>query len=123
MSVIINPGTGPVWPATRENAEACVRQFIVDLKLPGVTYENVVMADELHDDFDGRFAFDLHRGDRKCEIAIPGLPVEEVRYTDPKTENSLAYPRMYVEGNSWLWLYALGQAGDYLGDDNESGGS
>jgi hypothetical protein len=116
MSVIINPGAGPVGGATRENAEACMRQFITDLELPGVTYEYIGGAEKPED---GRFEFNLNRGRQNCGVAMPGLPVEDVRYIDRQKQNSLAFPRMYVEGNSWVWLYGLSQAHGYL-TENES---
>ncbi len=109
----INPGSGPVDGATKENAEVCIRQFIVDLKLAGVTYEYIGPGPD-GSSFDGRFEFNLNLGGQNCSVDMPGIPLERVRYIDRQKQNIWDFPRLYVEGSSWVWVYAISQARSFL---------
>lgn len=114
-SVVINPGTGEVRGATEDHATTNIQHFIADLqpddgrrlcvewsRAPGFDYGK------------GRYAFVLRtcNGTRFSEIQMPGWPLSEVRFTpdlDP-----WVFPRLYVNGSSWLWAYAIGCAHDDL---------
>lgn len=95
--------------ATAETAEANMAVFVQDLdgEAAEVTgYERTPDADY----GDGRYAFTLSVADgRTFEIQMPGIPLEHLRGdgTDP-----FAYHRLYVDGNSWLWGYALATVGE-----------
>lgn len=104
MHVIINPGAGPVPGATLEHAEENLRHFLTDL---GGEHVHSVRIPDL--DEDGRFGFLIWQGQRCHEIEMPGLPIEHVRYLGDG-QNIWAYPRLYVDGGSWVWKFALGVA-------------
>lgn len=102
--IIINPGTEPVAGATEENAAANMEAFAADLRERGME----VTAIERHPSNDrgsGRFGFELVFADGTgTEIDMPGLSLDQVRFLGG---NSRSFPRLYVDGSSWLWLYAL----------------
>lgn len=119
MRVYINPGSGPVEGATEVNADANMAQLIVDARLtaPG-RYERAPAADE----DDGRFAFVVSCNGRTCEVHMPGLPLEAVRYLGVEGQNIWHYPRLYVDGSSWVWKYAMTSLFDVLcGAPNDDG--
>jgi hypothetical protein len=100
--VIINPGAGPVDGATEENAINNIKHFVTDcdkldlswVRVPGLDYG------------EGRYAFLVWRGQRCHEIQMPGLPLERVRYTSDE-QNIWDFPRLYVDGSSWVWKFAV----------------
>lgn len=102
--VIINPGTGPCNGAFQPCAEENLQQFIKDLKLsePDVT---VKPYKKLRPDDRGYFDFTLVRGQRECEISMPGIPLAEVRYYKGGG-SAWNFQRLYVDGSSWLWEFA-----------------
>lgn len=109
--VMINPGTGPVHNATRELARENITALIQDARqgrVDGVTVEDTGREDE------GRFTFILRSGTRTCDVDMPGLPEDEARYLGRDDQNILDFPRLYVEGSSWVWLYAIDQVRHYL---------
>ena len=105
MKAIINPGTEPIATATEQNAVLNMAQFVEDslcatrfLRNPDKDYG------------DGRFAFDVFFDDapgQAIEVQMPGLPLDNVRYLGKKGQNIWNYPRLYVDGSSWGWCYAL----------------
>lgn len=46
-------------------------------------------------------------------IDMPGLPLDQVRYLRPTQEDIFSeqsifdFPRIFIDGNSWVWYYAL----------------
>lgn len=107
--VIINPGTGPVHDATVEAAEANIKALVEDA-CAGRERPTIKRASG---DSQGRFAFELSVGDRECEVDMPGLPLEQVRYTGPP-QSIFDFPRLYVNGSSWVWPYAVSMVDDAL---------
>ena len=105
--VIINPGTGPV-EGTRNQAKKNMQQFLQDLQLPKATMRFI------REEEDGRFTFHIKKGDHVCEVEMPGLPIEQVRWIDDPDQNIWHFPRLYVDGSSWVWHYALSAARDRL---------
>jgi len=101
-TIIINPGTGPVANATEEHALKNIKQFIEDTKVEGIKCVRVP-----EEDADGRFAFLLWRGTRCHLVDMPGAPLEKVRYTDQRNQNIWDFPRLYVDGSSWVWIFAV----------------
>jgi hypothetical protein len=103
--VIINPGTGPVAGATVELADAAVRRFAADLRAPGRTVsEPERVASTGHE---GRWTYRITVDGTDHEIEMPGVPLDRVRYLAEPGQNLFEYVRLYVDGNSWLWVNAL----------------
>lgn len=113
MSIIINPGSGPVPNATSVQALANAQVFAneVDAKLEG----------PLGTDGDGRWDFRLSRDGRTVEVEMPGIPLNKVRYVD-EDQDIWDFPRLYVDGSSWVWLYARNAAKSVLRGENEDEG-
>lgn len=115
--VVINPGTGPIENSVPWHAERNIRQFNLDLRLlQTVNYEWWYTPKE-----NGRYPFTLWTTSGKCEIDMPGIPLEDVRWIDAEGQNIWHYPRLYVDGSSFVWKYAVELARDKLrgitGDD------
>lgn len=111
--VLSNLGNGPVADDTcLDHAIANITTFIkeLDMKDPPVS---VTMRSPGHDGT-GRYQFDLHRGIRSADVDMPGLPLDEVRCTEDSMPRGC--PRLYVDGNSWWWCYALDMARTALAD-------
>jgi hypothetical protein len=104
-TVIINPGTGPVANASEDNAIENIKQFAKDCEeqsgCVGITWERTPEADD-----GGRFGFIVKREDVTHEIEMPGLPLEKVRYLND-SQTIWHFPRLYVDGSSWVWKYAV----------------
>lgn len=114
MRVILNPGTGPVADASEANAIACARQLAFDISDPAIRGDRgpVVLNASFerapqHDDGEGRYAFVFRLGERSATIDIPGRPVERVRYIDQDSQNIWDYPRLYINGSSFVWYYVV----------------
>ena len=111
--VLTNPNNGPIGGDTcLSHAIADVATFIDELgmKDPPVA---VTMQSPRHDGT-GRYSFMLHRGIRSVDVDMPGLPLDEVRCTENVMPRGC--PRLYVDGNSWWWCYALDTARTALAD-------
>lgn len=105
ISFITNPGSGPVADATEECAIECIQQFITDLHQP-TAYWAWGRRPEL--DKEGRFGFTLNADyGATCEVLMPGLPIERVRFFEGLGQDIWQYPRLYVDGQSWIWCFAL----------------
>lgn len=99
--MIINPGTGPVLDATVEHAAANMARLVEDAG--AITHER---APEL--DNNGRFGFRVLRDNGTvADVEMPGWPLERVRYTGENGQNIRDFPRLYVDGSSWVWKYAV----------------
>jgi hypothetical protein len=113
MFVLSNLGNGPVAGDTcLDHAIANITTFIkeLDMKDPPVS---ATMRSPGHDGT-GRYQFDLHRGIRTVDVDMPGLSIDEVRCTEDSMPRGC--PRLYVDGNSWWWCYALDMARTALAD-------
>ena len=47
---------------------------------------------------------------------MPGLPLGLVRFVDDVKQNCLEFPRLYVNGNSYYWKYAVNVVRDFFGE-------
>ena len=103
-NIIINPGTGSVLEASEENAIENIKCFISDNGVEDIVYKRIPNSDY----GDGRYAFCLKKDGICHEIQMPGLTIEKVRYLGNEDQNIWNYPRLYVDGSSWVWKYALG---------------
>lgn len=105
MQVVINPGSESVDHATLDDATANIKRFITDLEIDDPV--RVVRLPE--EDERGRFGFLLWWENCCTTIQMPGLPLDRVRYVN-RAQNPWEYPRLYVDGSSWLWCFALSAA-------------
>ena len=62
----------------------------------------------------------IHR-EHSRKIVMPGKPLDKVRYVGSPDQNIWDYLRLFVDGKSWVWEFAVGKARDHLifGADNE----
>lgn len=105
MNVVINPGSGPALGATEANAEQNMLQFIADLAKRGRPGGFARAADK--DYGDGRYAYIVEVAGRGAfEVQMPGLPLDAVRWLG-RDQDIWQFPRLYVDGNSWIWFFAL----------------
>lgn len=102
MNVYINPGSGPVEGAMEEDAIENMKKFIEDT---GTEHLNCLRIPE--EDAEGRFGFLLWKGTRCHFVDMPGLPLSQVRYMDENGQDIWDYPRLYIDGSSWVWKFAI----------------
>lgn len=108
MSIIISPGADWVVPEhSPEAAAANVVEFVRQLEARdhAVTHAPVVGPDS----FDGqcRYRFTVTVDGKPHEVDMPGLALEEVAFTGAEGQSIWDFPRLYVDGSSWIWKYAL----------------
>lgn len=104
MKIIINPGTEPIADTNEGLAISNAEAFATELHL-----ENVQVFRTPGQDYgNGRYAFNLYYEGRACSLQMPGLPLEKVAYHDG--DNPWHFPRLYIDGSSWLWEFALDSA-------------
>lgn len=102
--ISINPGSGPVnGELSWENAYENIKQWIKDCEIP----LHIVKSNHVPDE--GRYLFVLRNDeyDFETEVEMPGLPLEKVRYVRAEGQNILEFPRLYVDGGSWIWNCSL----------------
>lgn len=103
MSIAINPGSGPVGgEVSWDNAYENIAAYIADCEIP----MNIVRSEHKADE--GRYMFVLRNDeyDYQIDVEMPGLPLEKVRYVEGDERSILEFPRLYVDGGSWIWYLA-----------------
>lgn len=105
--IVINPGSGSVSGAMRVNAEANMAVFIADLKEGGHAKAVDLLPQPYAPEDGGRFTYIIIADTETHEIEMPGLPIEQVRWLNQPEQNIWDFPRLYVDGSSWVWYYAL----------------
>lgn len=109
--LVINPGTGPVSNTSEEHAAANIKVYAEDITKKNGVVVITINRDKTRDYGEGRFAFqlDIKKGGRKStlEIQMPGIPIEKVRYLGNPDQDIWQFPRLYVDGSSWVWMYAV----------------
>lgn len=108
-----NPGAGPLAPGSAYDAEKNIRALVEDMKLAGVTIERAEANDG-----GGRFGYILRLGHRTCEVDIPGIELNRVRWMSQE-QDIWTFPRLWVGGGSWVWKYAISCAKDLLTQEEE----
>jgi hypothetical protein len=103
MVIDLSPGLKSMEGAKELYANQNIAHLLEDANLKGVAYRR----DPSSDDGDGRFAYHLSCGEKEIKIDMPGLPLEQVRYVDGEDQNVLDFPRLYVDGSSWFWKFAV----------------
>lgn len=111
--VILNPGTGPVRDANEDDARANVKQLMADVALDGLR-----MRRYRPDDNRGRFGFRLYYNGRRCDIEMPGWSLDRVRWMD-HSQDIWQFPRLYVDGSSWIWQIAINVVRGQLTDPRD----
>lgn len=103
MCILMNPGSGPVGgEVSWDNAYENIGAYIADCEIP----MSIVRSDHKADE--GRYLFVLRNDkyDYQIEVEMPGLPLEKVRYVEGDERSILEFPRLYVDGGSWIWYLA-----------------
>jgi hypothetical protein len=98
----VSPGTGAIDGTVPDEAE---RNIVALVEECFETPSQIKVERRSALDKDGRYAFDLRRGERSCQVLMPGLPLDEVHYVTGY--NPWNFPRLYVDGSSYLWSFAL----------------
>lgn len=101
---IIILGAGPVKSASEENANQNIAQLVRDVDLEGITCQRDVFKDYGK----GRFAYQLSCAKRTVEVQMPGCPLNSVRFLGEQGQNIFDFPRLYLDGSSVVWKYAVG---------------
>lgn len=102
--ITINPGTEPSPSATLENAVAIVDRICADLTIPRSSVTRRPSGD-----VDGFFGFTI-AAQPPFDIDVPGEDPAVFFLSRPFTSR-----RMYVDGSSWLWGFAIGAINRRLG--------
>jgi hypothetical protein len=104
-SSIVNPGTGAIEHSSSITAIGNMKHFLADHDVEDLKFIRVPELDYGQ----GRYAFLLYKqnGTRYHEIQMPGIPLSTVRFVSNETQNIYDFPRLYVDGSSWLWKYAI----------------
>jgi len=102
MKIIVDPGTWPILDALEIYAICNIQHFIVDLNIPNMKFVRIPNLDH-----EGRYGFLIYKNSCYHEIQMPGLPLDCVRYMDKEHQNVWNFSRIYVDGGSWLWMFAL----------------
>jgi hypothetical protein len=110
--VFLNPGAGPCsdygGPCSARWAASNMRAFAKDVG-GGCTVDYIAPDDC------GRFSFWLRHRTRKVQVLMPGLSRARVRYMGEAGQNIWNFPRLYIDGHSLSWLYAVSATRDVLG--------
>lgn len=107
-TILFNPGTESRPEATAENAVTIAARITEDLQLPARSWHRAAEHDQ-----DGWFRFVFSNEHGSVEVYIPGDDPDEVCLGKPFTSR-----RLYVDGTSWLYGYALGFISTPLGLDS-----
>jgi len=97
--VFVNPGAGPVSGANEENARANIAAFAEEIGTKWRAGEPGSCG--------GRWTFFVQGNGRECEVEMPGLPLASVRFRKEPGQNIWHFPRLYVDGGSWVWIYGV----------------
>jgi len=125
MNIIINPGTSNVYGADLENATKNMDVWLNEIPHAKhyTTQHNHRKTNDSWQAFPdmarGRYVFDvtvdLDSGKHmEFEVEMPGLPLDKVRYVSDEGQNIWDFPRLYVDGSSWVWEYSFS---DFEPDD------
>lgn len=102
IGMIVNPGTGPINNCEEIFAIDNIKHFITDLK---IKYEAIRIPAK--DYGEGRYAFLIYMDNICHEVQMPGLPLDKVRFVKSNDQNIWNFARLYIDGSSWVWLFAL----------------
>lgn len=97
MNIIINPGTESLTTHSEKNAIIIAQTICKDLEIPEKHFKRNPERDN-----DGYYGFVFMGKGGKIDVDIPGINPETVIKGKP-----FESPRLYVDGSSWLYGYAL----------------
>jgi hypothetical protein len=108
--LVINPGSGPVEEASLDCAAENIKVYAEDIaKHHDLVVKDIFRQEE--EDDRGRFAFaiDVEKGalKRRLLVDMPGLPVEKVRYVGRPEQDIWEFPRLVIDGSTWVWEFAV----------------
>lgn len=107
MNFIINPGTESREDSTEANALICAKELATIFKS---SYPDLKLKrNKAADDNNGWYGFKFTDGDKSIDVDIPGDDPEQVMKGEPWVSR-----RLYVDGSSWLWGFAVGIIEDRL---------
>lgn len=106
MNIIVNPGTQASATATEANAAKVAERICAEL--------SATCSRHPEHDRDGWFRFLFVRDGRSVEVDVPGDDPDVVCQGRPWVSR-----RLYVEGSSWLYGYAMGFIARALGCEEE----
>jgi hypothetical protein len=99
--VWINPGA---WAITQRSSIASVRRN-ARLLIREAVGDSRPVKTHIGERQDGnRWLVKFRLGKRRCVVEMPGIRHEELA----KESGLPVPPRLYVNGDSWLWKYAVG---------------
>ncbi|MFD9895110.1 hypothetical protein ACFWY9_37690 [Amycolatopsis sp. NPDC059027] len=110
--VMFSPGSGPLPTGHEDTAKSNVDAFVTDV-CARWNYTLVTSQRRPEDDRDdGRYTWDLEfrRPNGKhhtCRVHMFGVPRDYGQGENPLT---FPEPRLYVDGSSWVWDFAVKQA-------------
>jgi hypothetical protein len=115
VAAIINPGTEPVRRSSVDEAVANMPQLLADCGVPDLRFERT------KGDHDGRYCFTVtDPAGNEADVDMPGVPLADARYCNLAGENIWDFPRLYVNGSSWVWYYAVSQLRvTFMGEDED----
>lgn len=122
MDILVNPGSGPVGKSDESKAISNMEAFLhdVDRRLPRATPEFFAIQahrDPTANEGYGRFAFLITSSVADpIPVSMPGIELDKIRYTGAPDQNIFDFPRLYVDGSSWLWVYAVNTVVNMLTD-------
>lgn len=115
----VNPGTGPVHGSNETDAWINVVKLCEDAGvLDSLDMPEAIKRTPADDESDGRLRYEIVLADRSCQVDMPGIPLVLVRYLGEPDQNIWDFPRLYVDGSSWVWCFAIDQVRAVLGEES-----
>ena len=116
------PGAGPITiESTAEQAIENMRVFLEDSRREksaptGMRWWRLKSEDE-----DGRFGFrvKVKGAPYAVNVQMPGIALDKVRYMREEGQNIWDFPRLYVSGSSWIWMFGMLSKADFYGDEED----
>lgn len=99
-------------PATRRSttprSASNMTAFVDDLVAAHGCARPTVSRSADEDYGDGRYCFLLHFDNGTArEVQMPGVALDRVRFVGADSQNIWDFPRLYIDGSSWVWKYAV----------------
>jgi len=99
MNIIINPGTESFKESNLDNANKILAFLYEDLWYKDDTFSH----EYIQDDKDGYYQFKIKCLGKELIVDIPGCDEEQLKYR-----------RLYVDGSSWLYGFALNRVDEFV---------
>ena len=125
--IAINPGTGHIPEHNEKNAIVNMKVFYEEIRA-----QHCVITRNPNEDFDGYYNFQIelthddphyqsHQESNLAPLSIdmPGLPLDKVHYTGAEGQNIWHFQRLYVDGSSWVWEFAINCSNHWYNNELE----